>query len=1130
MTAGRTATVNLYMKNSSLTALNTTTNFAGWTAGATNVYTNTAFGSAATDLPAAVGWVVFNLSTPFQYSGGSIETAIDWAINAGTGNPSTGAFSWQYTTTSAVQAVGNSAGAPLTAALSGSQSRIYNTQLTFTVSACTGTPAPGNTLSSTTPTCPGSYQTTLSAENGTTGAGVTYQWYKNAVAIAGATSQTYTATVTAADSYYVAVTCGGNTANSTPLTVPAPLASIVPPYTNDFATFPGSCWSSANGGSPATGPASTTGTMYWVADGFLNNGTTGAAKINLYSTNRTGWLISPAFNLTAGGYRVKFDYGVTAYAATTAITAMGSDDVVHFVISTDGGTTWSIIQTWDSANTPSNTTNNFTYIIPAGSSVGSVKFAFFGSDGTVDDTPDYEFFVDNFIVETAPSCIEPSMVSVGTITATSAVVSWQAPTPAPALGYDIYYSTSNTAPTAGTVPNLTGVANPATISNLTANSTYYVWVRSRCSATELSTWTSSATFTTLCNAFAAPFTESFSTGALPSCWSNFSTNNSGYALWRFSGSPDYGTTNNGNTAGQFAWVDASSPYTGIHDVTLQSPAINLTGLTAPMLQFNWFKNHLETATGTTQPNYDNNKLTVQIKEMSATTWAEIFSGTTNDPNWRTEMIPLAASYANTTVQFRFIVDKDVAGNGYFYDNVLLDEVQVKDAPSCVQPSALTANPVGAFTATISWTAPTTAPANGYEYYYSTTNTAPTATTVPSGTSTATSAALSGLSSGTTYYFWVRSVCSATAKSDWSTVGTFTTTSFCPTVTAPTDGATGVSLTPTITWNAVPGATSYTVTIGTTPGGTDVLNAQNVGNVTTYTLATPLNNSTVYYLTVNATDGTNTSTGCTEIAFSTLCAAIVPSYSMNFTAPVCWDVASGGTPATGPTGAGNAINYNWEIMDFLNNPANGDGVALNLYSTNRAGWLLSPVFDLSAGGTNTLTFNYGITEYNDTTPSAMGSDDQIQVLMSTDGGTTWTSIQTWTVSSNISNTSNTFTYVIPSTSNQVKFAIYGTDGTVDDSQDYEFHVDNFIIDHVMSTGEVNLAGDVTLYPNPFTDYVAVNKAKDVKALTVFDVSGRMVKKVAKIEEKINTSDLQTGMYVFRIEMKDGSVKTVKAIKR
>lgn len=51
---------------------------------------------------------------------------------------------------------------------------------------------------------------------------------------------------------------------------------------------------------------------------------------------------------------------------------------------------------------------------------------------------------------------------------------------------------------------------------------------------------------------------------------------------------------------------------------------------------------------------------------------------------------------------------------------------------------------------------------------------------------------------------------------------------CTTLTAPTAGATGVSRNPTIKWNAATMASGYLLSLGTTPGGTDVMNNVNIG--------------------------------------------------------------------------------------------------------------------------------------------------------------------------------------------------------------------------------------------------------------------------------------------------------------
>jgi GEVED domain/Fibronectin type III domain/Secretion system C-terminal sorting domain len=272
-----------------------------------------------------------------------------------------------------------------------------------------------------------------------------------------------------------------------------------------------------------------------------------------------------------------------------------------------------------------------------------------------------------------------------------------------------------------------------------------------------------------CAPLPVPFLQSFSTGSLPACWTNqnpTTTSTSANARWKFSGSAGYGATGNGGKpAGTFAWVDASSPYTNENNVELISPQINLTGLTNPYVKFEWFKNHLTSSTGTL-PSYSNNELKLAVNDGSG--WVQIWSDNSNDSGWRTVGVALAASYVGSTVQLKFTVDKDVSGNGYFYDDVLLDEIQVIQAPSCFEPVTLPVSNVQPTSGTLNWAAPLApapAPAGGYEYYYSTTNTPPTAGTV--GTIIpGTSASISPLVSGTTYYWWVRSVCSASDKSVW----------------------------------------------------------------------------------------------------------------------------------------------------------------------------------------------------------------------------------------------------------------------------------------------------------------------------------------------------------------------------
>jgi hypothetical protein len=97
---------------------------------------------------------------------------------------------------------------------------------------------------------------------------------------------------------------------------------------------------------------------------------------------------------------------------------------------------------------------------------------------------------------TPPSCSPPSALSISGVTGTDANVNITAPTPTP-TSYDYYFSTANTAPDATTTPTGNVAATPISLTGLNYATTYYVWVRSRCSSTDISNWSSVTSFTTI---------------------------------------------------------------------------------------------------------------------------------------------------------------------------------------------------------------------------------------------------------------------------------------------------------------------------------------------------------------------------------------------------------------------------------------------------------------------------------------------------------------------------------------------------------------------------------------------------------------------------------------------------------
>ncbi|WP_298507688.1 gliding motility-associated C-terminal domain-containing protein [uncultured Kordia sp.] len=90
---------------------------------------------------------------------------------------------------------------------------------------------------------------------------------------------------------------------------------------------------------------------------------------------------------------------------------------------------------------------------------------------------------------------------------------------------------------------------------------------------------------------------------------------------------------------------------------------------------------------------------------------------------------------------------------------------------------------------------------------------------------------------------------------------------CVSLTSPTDGATDINEDDDINWGTATGApTGYLVSIGTTPGGTDVANMVDVGLVNTYDPGT-LDFSTTYYVTITPYNANGNATGCTEESFT-----------------------------------------------------------------------------------------------------------------------------------------------------------------------------------------------------------------------------------------------------------------------
>ncbi|MFS4430258.1 GEVED domain-containing protein [Chryseobacterium sp. S90] len=361
-----------------------------------------------------------------------------------------------------------------------------------------------------------------------------------------------------------------------------------------------------------------------------------------------------------------------------------------------------------------------------------------------------------FSADAYSDCMPPVLQAVSGITANSALVSWTGS----AASYDVYHSTSNTTPASTVMPTYPGVTGTSTtIGGLNSNTTYYYWVRSNCNtATGQSVWSFAGTFKTACSTFTVPYTENFdttSTGSssntnAPSCWAYLeSASFAGYG---------YVTTTSNYSAPNAYYMTNSTATTG-SQMLVAPPTVNLSD-------------------GTKR---------VRFYAKGGGSNYTLLVGTLSNPADPASFTPIGSPIALTTTHTQYTVnipagsDLQLAfkhGLGGTSRSIYIDNITVQNIPSCLEPTAATSSNVTTNAAMIGWTAPSSVPANGYEVYYSTTNTAPDATTVlnatNSVTSTTTSAPLSSLSADTNYYAWVRSVCSGSDKSIWSEVTAFRT--------------------------------------------------------------------------------------------------------------------------------------------------------------------------------------------------------------------------------------------------------------------------------------------------------------------------------------------------------------------
>lgn len=96
----------------------------------------------------------------------------------------------------------------------------------------------------------------------------------------------------------------------------------------------------------------------------------------------------------------------------------------------------------------------------------------------------------------------------------------------------------------------------------------------------------------------------------------------------------------------------------------------------------------------------------------------------------------------------------------------------------------------------------------------------------------------------------------------------------------------------------------------------------------------------------------------------------------------------------------------------------------------------------------------------------------------------------------------------------------------------FYVDNIVMTDLSNLGTKDIStkinSEVSIFPNPATDFIEIKTKENVKSVQIFDASGKLVKKLGN-ETKVDVRELEKGNYVMSISTSD-SVVSKKFIKK
>jgi hypothetical protein len=369
-------------------------------------------------------------------------------------------------------------------------------------------------------------------------------------------------------------------------------------------------------------------------------------------------------------------------------------------------------------------------------------------------------------------CVVPSGLNANSITSVGATLNWTAVSGA--QGYNIQYRIVG----APSWTSTTSTSNSKTLTSLTGSTNYEWQVQTDCGSSNLSSFSSLSTFTTLiqCNVPTGLNTVNISTTSATLKWLAVSGAQGYNVQYRAAGAPSWTSASTSLTSYALSSLNASagyewkvqtncgssntSAYSSVITFTTAATCVVPTGLTTSGITLNGATLGWNAVSGAQSYN-------VQYREVGSASWSNQ-SAVTNSSS---------VSSLNSSANYEWQVQTVCSNLNSSGFSSLSTFSTLTPTVTCNAPAGLGATAVTSSNATLNWTAVTGA--QGYKVEYREVGASSwTSVTTPSATQS-----VSWLAASTNYEFHVQTLCGNSVSSAFSSIATFTTTAI--TVPVPT---------------------------------------------------------------------------------------------------------------------------------------------------------------------------------------------------------------------------------------------------------------------------------------------------------------------------------------------------------